>query len=445
MSDLPPITEVVGGVGGLAAEYADIRWLADTLDRVGSRALHWAGSAGSALIDVALLATAALAPGSFARVEGKLLSAGGHEVIDSTVWELDAVGCRAAVDALEEADELSRIALDALDYALGRGLAAPLFPVAQAVDAVPDPIWDRLVDRLGPPGSGGPGALDELVIDHPGVVRHLLNGSGGVLDGLTVGPVPVVEHLTAGRAAADASTWYDVPGHSAVAPGLTSYTTGALGVADLMLTLDVLGGRPDGTIAVQTLAGPDGPVHIVLLPGTDALGLPWDFDPDARDGQTDLAAVAGLPNTYAEGIRQALATAGVGDDPVLLVGHSLGGIVANQLAHEQGLNVAGVITAGSPIAATPVGIPVLSLENRGDIVPMLLGDAPVDTIDHVTVSFDDHEASVLANHDLGHYVAGAQAVDASSDPSIQDPIARWQRFLTGGSATMQEFTITRAL
>ena len=443
MSDLPPITSVVGGVGGLAAEYADIRSLADTLDGIGSRALHWAGSAGSALIDVSLLATAPLAPGSFARVESKLLSCGGHGVIDSAVWEVDAVGCRVAVEALEEADELCRIALDALDYALGRGLAAPLFPVALAVDAVPDPLWDRFVDRLGPPGPGAPGVLDEFVIDHPGVVRHLLNGSGGLLDGLTLGPLPLIEHLSAESAAADASTWYDVPGHAAVAPGSTSYTSGALGVADLMSALDFLSDRPDGTIAVQTLAGPDGPLHIVLLPGTDALGLPWDFDPDVRDGQTDLTAVAGLPNTYADGIRQALATAGVGDDPVLLVGHSLGGIVANQLAREHGLNVAGVITAGSPITTTPAGIPVLSLANRGDLVPMLLGDTPVDAVDHVSVDFDDHEASVVANHDLGHYVAGAQAVDASADPSVQAQLAGWQPFLAGGATTTQEFTITR--
>jgi hypothetical protein len=443
MSDLPAITSVVGGVGGLAAEYADIRSLADTLDGIGFRALHWAGSAGSALTDVSLLATVPLAPGSFARVESKLLAAGGHGVIDSAVWEVDAVGCRVAVKALEEADELSRIALDGLDYVLGRALAGPLFPVALAADALPDPIWDRFVDRLGPPGPGAPGAVDAFVIDHPGAVRHLLNSSGGLLDGLTLGPLPFVEHLSAESAAADASTWYDVPGHAAVLPGATSYSTGALGVADLMAALDSLNDRPDGTIAVQTVAGPDGPLHIVLLPGTDALGLPWDFDPDVRDGQTDLAAVAGLPNAYADGIRQALDSAGVGDDPVLLVGHSLGGIVANQLAHDHGLNVAGVITAGSPITTIPAEIPVLSLANRGDVVPMLLGEDPVDTVGHVSVEFDDHEASVVANHDLGHYVAGAHAVDASADQSIQAQLAGWQPFLAGGRATTQEFTITR--
>jgi pimeloyl-ACP methyl ester carboxylesterase len=444
MSDLPPITSVVGGVDGLAAEYADIRSLADMLDGIGSRARHWAGSAGSALIDVSLLTTASLAPGSFARVEGALLAAGGHGIVDSAVWEVDATGCRLSVEALEEADEAARTAMDGLDYALGRALGAPLMPVALAVDAVPDPLWDRLIDRVGPVGSGQPGALDELVVDHPGLTRHLLNGSGGLLDGLTLGPLPLVEHMSVESAAAEASTWYDVPGHAAVTTGPSTPSIGAHALADVVATLEAVNDGPDGTIAVQTLAGLDGPLHVVYLPGTDALGLPWDFDPDVRDGQTDLAAVAGLPTAYADGIRQALARAGVGDDPVLLVGHSLGGIVANQLAHDHGLNVAGVITAGSPISATPPGIPVLSLENRGDAVPMILGDPPLDTVDHVTVAFDDHEASVVGNHDLGHYVAGAQAVDASTDPSLQAQLAGWEPFLAGGTATTQEFTITRA-
>src|SRR5436190_30255 len=93
--------------------------------------------------------------------------------------------------------------------------------------------------------------------------------------------------------------------------------------------------------------------------------------PMRRPGTTTRA---GRPTGYAEGVRSALAAAGAGaGEPVLLVGHSLGGMVAAELARDPQLTVAGVVTAGSPVGATPEGIPVLSLENRGDVVPLLSG------------------------------------------------------------------------
>jgi pimeloyl-ACP methyl ester carboxylesterase len=444
MGDSVPIVAVIGGAGGLAASYDEVRELGSRFGLMADRVRSWARDGASALVDADLLASAPLAPVSFANAESALLDATASGVLDWLAWEGDAFVLHGAIDLLEAADELNRAALDALDYTAMRVLATPFLPVALAVDSVPDPVWDSLVDRLGPLGSGSPGVVDEWVIDHPGAVRHVLNGSGGLVDGLTLGPLPIVEHWSAGSAAAEADTWYDVPGHAAVSAGPVRTTGAAMDLEGLVETLTTVSDRPDGTIAIQTLAGVDGPLHVVYLPGTDALGLPWDYDPAVRDAQTDLAAVAGLPNAYAAGVQQAIAAVGVGDDPVLLVGHSLGGIVAAGLAHDGSLNVAGVITAGSPLAPTPDGISVLSLENRGDVVPMLLGDEPHDTVDHVTVRFDDHEASMVGNHDLAHYVAGAAAVDASDDESLRDQLDGWAPFLAGGPATVQEFTITRA-
>lgn len=442
MTDLPVITEVIGGSDGVAAEYAAIRALADDLDRIGDRARRWAGASGDALIDHHLLATSLLAPVSFGRVEAALVAAAAMGVLDSLLWEADAVGCRAAVTALEEADEAARSALDAIDYAVLRLLATPFAPLAWAADAVPDSTWDRLVDRLGPTGPGGPGPLDAFVLAHPDAARHLLNGSGGLLDGLSLGPVPVVAHPTAESAAAEVASWYDVPGQATVATGPASTAAAPTDLASLVAELARVDELPDGTVAVQTLA--DGR-HVAYLPGTDSLGLPWEFEPDVRDAQTDLAAAAGADHPYLDGVRTALQQAGVtAADPVLVVGHSLGGMVATQLADESGFTIAGVVTAGSPATGAPTGVPVLSLENRGDVVPMVLGDEPVDTVDHVTVRFDDHEASVVGNHDLEHYVDGAAAADASTDPSIRDQLAHWQPFLAGGSSTVQQFTITRA-
>ena len=440
MTELPPITEVVGGSGGIAAQYAEIRSLADVCDGIGDLARDWALVAGRALLDPHLLGSAPLAPVSFGRVEAALVAAAACGVVDAVLWQVDADGCRLAVTALEAADEVARAALDAIDYALARGLATPVAPIAWAVDATPDPVLGLLADRLGPSGPAGSGPLDALVLAHPTIVRHLLNGSGGMLDGLTLGPIPVVAHPTAETAAAEAMSWYDVPGHAAVSTGSSTSSVGPIDLAGLMTELGRISDRADGTIAVQSLPGGQ---HVVYLPGTDGFGLPWDFNPDVRDAQTDLAAAAGGDHPYLDGVRQAMHEAGVGpDDPVLLVGHSLGGMVAAQLAHESGFAIAGVVTAGSPGTEAP-GVPMLSLANRGDLVPMLLGDEPRDTIDHVTVQFDDHEASVIGNHDLAHYVAGAAAVDVSDDRSIRDLIGGWQGFLAGGPTVTQEFTITR--
>jgi len=443
VTDGPPITDVIGGVGGVAAEYAEIRSLADDFDQVGDRARSWAGRSVATLADLVLLASSPLAPVSFARVEAALVGAAAVGVVDAVLWEADAVGCRGAVLALEEADLVASDLMDRLDYTACRVLALPAFPLGFVLQATPDPlrdaVLDRLVDRLGPLPSGDPGAIDAWVIDHPGLVRHAINGSGGLLDSATLGPVPVVLHPTDESAAADAASWYDDPGHPAVSAGAVRLAAGPDSLAELMAQLSSINEQPAGTIAIATVPGGG---HVVYLPGTDSLGLPWEFDPAIRDAQTDLTAAAGLPTGYAEGVRSALAAAGAGK-PVLLVGHSLGGMVAAELASDPHLTVAGVVTAGSPVGATPESIPVLSLENRGDVVPLLSGEAPVDSIDHVTVQFDDHEASVVGNHELRHYVAGAAAVDASTDASVREAMAHLTPYLTGGEVVVREFTITR--
>jgi hypothetical protein len=107
------------------------------------------------------------------------------------------------------------------------------------------------------------------------------------------------------------------------------------------------------------------------------------------------------------------------------------------------------VTAGSPIAGIhdyPTGSHVLSLENRGDVVPLLDGHDNADSVGQTTVQFDDHETSIAANHDLRHYVHGAAGVDASTNPSVRDALfgLRADGFLgSPGTATSQVLQITR--
>jgi hypothetical protein len=84
-----------------------------------------------------------------------------------------------------------------------------------------------------------------------------------------------------------------------------------------------------------------------------------------------------------------------------------------------------VVTAGSPTAQVdgfPPGSHVLSLEHRGDVVPLLDGEDNPDSTEQVTVRFDDGGAGIVDHHGYAHYLAGARAVDASADHSVAEQL-----------------------
>jgi hypothetical protein len=458
--DLPPITSVTGGVAGISATYAAVRLFADRLDRAGDRLRGDAADDARVLLDPDLLESAPLSPLTFAEAEAALgeATSGLHGALEMSVaYEADAVLVRGTLAAIEESDQLVATAFGALDYAAGYevGRAAPALLVLAAAAV---PAWQRLPAATRRRLEG---ELEEWADEHPALVQHGTQASGGLLDGLL--GVPGI-HPTASDAGADLARLYPPEGRPVVRarPDL-NVPLGRTAPADLRglirhldQTNDLsLPERPDdqGTIEVQTLRGDDGSVrHIVYLPGTDQIGtLPWHAGVDVRDLPADLRIMSGADTTYADGIKQAMKDAGIGrQDPVLLVGHSLGGIeAASMLAHGSGFDVTHVVTAGSPIAGIhdfPAGSHVLSLEARGDVVPLLDGGDNADSVGHVTVQFDDHESSVIGNHDVRHYVHGAAAADASDDPSVREQLASLRRdgFLGGGAtATSQVVQIQR--
>jgi hypothetical protein len=77
-----------------------------------------------------------------------------------------------------------------------------------------------------------------------------------------------------------------------------------------------------------------------------------------------------------------------------------------------------VATSGIPDDVT-----VLSLENTGDVVPLLDGEPNPGGAHHTTVQADVHSGSLGAadgqNHSLSTYESIASAADASYDPSIR--------------------------
>ena len=477
-SDGAVVVSVTGGATGIAATYERLLALAVTFEVAAERMRGWAARGAAVLVDGDLLASGLLAPLSLAEAEVAVVTAttGPDGVLgESAGWWLDAEALRLAVRLLQEADELAEHALDALDHALGRalgqGLALSLGPAAPlwlpalagglAVTTVlwprlPEPGRDLLVERLGDEGDD----LQEWVTDHPRLVERLAAGGGGLLDGLRspvvpLGPVaplpalgllgllgllpPTRDTAAAARLLAGA---YD-PGRprTRALPGVSVPASAAppRSVEDLVEHLAQLSelsapGRPEmnGTIEVQSFTGDDGVArHVVYLPGTDDMTTwPWTQDDDVRDMGTNLALVGDLPTAYGAGVLDAMAAAGIGpDEPVLLAGHSQGGLQAAQLLDQQhGYRITHVVTAGSPTAHLgpfPDGSHVLSLEQQGDVVPLLDGAANPDSPEQVTLTF---EAGPLTGRDVpGHhgfaaYAAGAAAADASPHPGVREQV-----------------------
>jgi hypothetical protein len=473
MTGEPPITEVSGGSHGMTVACDHALALAGDYDGAGGRMREWAGRSGGVLLDTDLLESAPLSPVSFAEAEAAVLAASSGPdgvLVASVVWEADAVTIRVAVRATQLTDEVVARTWEVLDHQLGETVG---FTVAAGAPALVLPaaglalLWSRL-----PPDTQAAlqdRSLDELqewLVEHPELVQHLANGGGGLLEGLWDGltplvpggpfGVPLLVPDTESAAGLLAALYSD--GHHQTTPSTLVLPGSDIAPADLaglVHHLEQVDDQADGVIEVQSIRTTDGSVrHVVYLPGTDDLTTtPWSQDSDVRDLGTNLLLVSSQDNAYQQGILDAMQQAGVRPgEPVALVGHSQGGMEAAAiLAQGSPYAVTHVVTAGSPTAhldGFPPGSHVLSLENRGDVVPLLDGADNPDSAEQVTVRFDDHGPSAAGNHDLAQYVHGALAVQASTDPSVVEQLASLEAAGFVGPADGQEvisqvFRITR--
>ena len=436
---------VVRGAAELAADHAGALALADLYDRTGDRMREWARSGASVLADADLIASSALSPATFAAAEVAILAATtgpDGTLAASAGWEFDARAIRGVIAAFERRDALTHQWLELVDYELGR-LVGTTLPIA-ALAATPflaSPTSGELSQQVGDAGL-------EWLNQHSDARRHLLNGSGGVLDGLT--RATPFAHLTPQDTAAAVAPLLGPEGPAQVSRYDAPHPVNPTSVADLVSNLSALNGstgapQPDGAISLQRLTDDAGATRwIVYAPGTD------QTDPlHGGDAVRDLSAiarnVAGLPSTYGEGITRAMRSAGVGaDEPVLVVGHSLGGMTAvNLLQQHHGYAITNVVTLGSPIAGheIPADVQVLSLENADDVIPQILGERNSPAPNHVSVEFS--EPATGFEHGLSHYLAGAEAVDRSHEPGLVEQRAALQGFLNVRDSSTQGFVITR--
>jgi hypothetical protein len=424
----PEVLEVWGGIGGIHACTDDME-----------RAAHVLGTTGGSLAEVGLrvaaiaampdlLLTAAASPATSAAAEAAVLAAAfGRSGLVPAAARLELLGARlraaaVATAATEEATFLASSAVAVADVAT-LGLAA-----AGAVPgAVPVLRLAGLPDGAVPGiGTAASTVVELLAAAIPGSVRQVAED----LDAVTSG-TPLLRD-----------------GHAVVAAAPPTAVAAPSGVADLLRGVASCypeGGAPRGSVHVVRVVHPDGRrAWVVEIPGTE------DWSPLAGDDPFDLsgdvASMSGRATAAGEGVEAALAASGARrGEPVLLAGHSLGGMVAAGLAADPGFRsrftVTQVLTAGSPVAGYPIPpeVQVLSLEHTDDLVPALDGRRAPDRSHWVTVRRTVQPARLVLDpvgaHDVTAYTRTAALVDASSDVSVVAWRAGLAPFLSGAGVS----------
>jgi hypothetical protein len=216
-----------------------------------------------------------------------------------------------------------------------------------------------------------------------------------------------------------------------------------------------------GEIEVQILGGssagarPGVPTNglgrkvIVYVPGTEQF-----LGSNATNLGADASAIEGLPTAYADGVVRAMRAAGVTNtDDVMIVGHSLGGLVGVNVARagvsSGEFNITHVITAGAPIADIAGDVApstqVLAIETTGDPVPKLDGQANPPLRNVTTAIVHTDLPGWFTDHDVNaSYLPATADVEASGSPEVSTFLAGADGYFRQSSAQAERFAITRA-
>jgi hypothetical protein len=238
-------------------------------------------------------------------------------------------------------------------------------------------------------------------------------------------------------------------------------TTDAAGpprtVADLMLGLscrdeNTTGGGVDLRFVTVTRAdGSVGRSVIVDITGSKDWSITKRGNLNVANPGTNLTALGNHVTSYELGVLKALKASGVrADEPIMLVGHSQGGIIAARLAadlrNSRDFKVTHLLTAGAPVGLidVPPQVQVLSLENRRDVVPELDAAENLRRSNWTTVTVDRGGTGLGERHYLRTaYLPGAADVDASDDPSVRAWVRSAGSFLAGGQVTTSVYQVSR--
>ena len=445
--------DITGGTGGVGAALEDLTAAAQRIAETAADVAEAAALVLRAALSPELLAAAPVCPVESARLSARLADLAGPRGLGGEAVSLGvlAAGVRSAVAAYAAGEEVvARLVESAQDTAV---LVLSRQAVPLAVGAV----------ALRWAGVDLGAASDRLLFAVPGLVDL----AGGV-EGVVAGPAAPLDYEDGvgllARAGGLGGLLTEAGWGVRVVPADPSGPARApASIADLVAAQADVGGPPGQPSRVRVVEVPQDDASsawVVVLPGTQ------DWSPrggrNPSDLTTDVLLMAEEPCLLAAGVEQAL-TAAQRDagrlglaDPVLLAGHSQGGIAAAALAADAGFRqrhrVTHVVASGAPIARIPVPptVSVLAIEHRQDAVPRLEGERNADRRGWLTVSRDLAPDPVARSAGAAHGSALYRTTAALADASGSQSLARWRRgsagFLAGdthGTPTVRDYRVER--
>jgi hypothetical protein len=197
-------------------------------------------------------------------------------------------------------------------------------------------------------------------------------------------------------------------------------------------------------VRIDTYQMPDGSKRYeVYIGGTREFGIGPDDQP--WDMTSNLVGIEGDTSGSMVAVENAMRESGItSDSPVLITGHSQGGLVAASIAQSGNYDVQGLFTLGAPAAQSTVSsdIPWVALEHSNDIVPALSGawehSEPVIVTREVgplALAGDPH---FFAPHMLPEYERTAALTDASGDPRVEGAAHSFDEFTAGAIPILTE-------
>ena len=218
-------------------------------------------------------------------------------------------------------------------------------------------------------------------------------------------------------------------------------------VADAASRIPASGpGRPQ--VRIETFgqqAG--GPSYAVYVAGTSEFST-GGIEP--FDMASNLAGIAGNDGAAYTATLDAMDAAGIQPgDPVTLVGHSQGGLVAARIAASGAYDTQALVTFGAPTGQIPIpgDVAHVAVEHTDDLTPALGGEAigGAEGRERVVVSrgvYDDVSPPVGppgSAHYLARYAETAELIDRSDDPRLdpmKDALGALGAAPAGGTATL---------
>ncbi|GGC06643.1 hypothetical protein [Cellulomonas carbonis] len=277
-----------------------------------------------------------------------------------------------------------------------------------------------------------------------GASRGASDGASGAGSGAgsSAGPVTSAGAAPPSGAAASAGTWTAADIVARIADLYPDGSThGALGDVEVTRVE-----RPDGT--VSWIAVTPGTSDWSLLPGSDPNDTTSSLELFTRGAALSPEDAAAARADATGTLVQALELAGVEPgEPVVVVGHSLGGLAAMDLASDPSLarfDVQAVITVGSPVAGIdiPDHVQALHVETSHDVVPVLDGRPNPDVPNRTTVTVDltagrfaGTPLDPVSAHSVDTYTDALGALGEVADPSVQHFEQQLSEILGGPDST----------